>query len=143
LIADGGIGTGRRPSVSALPAAPMPGEIGSKLDRPGSAKPPAADCHWGIATPQPVFAAACNRGIKVGTDRKAWNHLCVGPASIDDGTQNRLAPCASMGNAGALRTLREMQSVEVVVLRIPVSPMQRCTRKAEQSSHGQLSGWAG
>lgn len=68
--------------------------------------------HWGMATPD----ASLPRGtrIKVGT-KATLEEVLVGPAHVDDGTQNLSGAIrACMGVCGA-RDIREFQQVEMVI----------------------------
>ena len=68
--------------------------------------------HWGMATPD----ASLPRGtrIKVGT-RASLEEVLVGPAHVDDGSQNLSGAIrACMGVCGA-RDIREFQRVEMVI----------------------------
>ena len=68
--------------------------------------------HWGMATPD----ADLPRGtrIKVGT-RATLRELLLGPARVDDGSQNLLGAIKSaMGVCGA-RTIEEFQQTELVI----------------------------
>ena len=68
--------------------------------------------HWGMATPD----ANLPRGtrIKVGT-RASLEEVMVGPAHVDDGSQNLSGAIrACMGVCGA-RDIREFQQVEMVI----------------------------
>ena len=68
--------------------------------------------HWGMATPD----ANLPRGtrIKVGT-RASLKEVLVGPAHVDDGSQNLSGAIrACMGVCGA-RDIREFQQVEMVI----------------------------
>ena len=73
---------------------------------------PGRGFHWGMATPSPVLPRGTR--IKVGSTG-SLERILRGPAKLDDGTHNLLGALkTSMGTLGA-RTLKEMQSVEVVV----------------------------
>lgn len=68
--------------------------------------------HWGMATPDPNLPRGTR--IKVGT-RATLKELLVGPARVDDGSQNLVGAIKSaMGVCGA-RTITEFQETEMVV----------------------------
>ncbi|MHB8312407.1 MAG: GuaB3 family IMP dehydrogenase-related protein [Candidatus Dormibacteraeota bacterium] len=68
--------------------------------------------HWGMATPDPNLPRGTR--IKVGT-RATLKELLVGPARVDDGSQNLVGAIKSaMGVCGA-RTIAEFQETEMVV----------------------------
>ncbi len=68
--------------------------------------------HWGMATPD----ASLPRGTRIEVRRRAGlKETLVGPATVDDGSQNLVGALrASMGVCGA-RTLREFQETEMVI----------------------------
>ena len=68
--------------------------------------------HWGMATPD----ASLPRGTRIEVRRRAGlKEILVGPATVDDGSQNLVGALrASMGVCGA-RTLREFQEAEMVI----------------------------
>lgn len=68
--------------------------------------------HWGMATPD----ANLPRGTRIEVGRRAsLEHILVGPATVDDGTQNLAGALrAAMGVCGA-RTIREFQETEMVI----------------------------
>ena len=68
--------------------------------------------HWGMATPDPNLPRGTR--IKVG-QRGTLREVLLGPARVDDGTQNLVAAIrAAMGVCGA-RTIREFQQTEMVI----------------------------
>jgi IMP dehydrogenase len=68
--------------------------------------------HWGMATPDPNLPRGTR--IKVG-QRGTLREVLLGPARVDDGTQNLVGAIRSaMGVCGA-RTLREFQLTELVI----------------------------
>jgi len=68
--------------------------------------------HWGMATPDPNLPRGTR--IKVG-QRGTLREVLLGPARVDDGTQNLVGALRSaMGVCGA-RTLREFQQTELVI----------------------------
>ncbi|HEV3232894.1 MAG TPA: GuaB3 family IMP dehydrogenase-related protein [Candidatus Dormibacteraeota bacterium] len=68
--------------------------------------------HWGMATPDPNLPRGTR--IKVGT-KATLAEVLVGPAHVDDGTQNLSGAIRScMGVCGA-RDVRDFQQVEMVI----------------------------
>ncbi len=68
--------------------------------------------HWGMATPDPNLPRGTR--IKVGT-KATLAEVMVGPAHVDDGSQNLSGAIRScMGVCGA-RSIREFQDVEMVI----------------------------
>src|SRR6266852_885004 len=68
--------------------------------------------HWGMATPDPNLPRGTR--IKVGR-RGTLREVLLGPARVDDGTQNLVGALRSaMGVCGA-RDLREFQQTELVI----------------------------
>jgi IMP dehydrogenase len=68
--------------------------------------------HWGMATPDPNLPRGTR--IKVGT-KATLREILVGPARVDDGSQNLAGAIRScMGVCGALN-IREFQQVEMVI----------------------------
>lgn len=109
IIADGGMVVGGD-ICKAIACGADAVMIGSPLARAKEA--PGQGFHWGMATPSPVLPRGTR--IKVGTSGKLEDIL-LGPAHIDDGTQNLTGALkTSMGTLGA-GDLREMQEVEVVI----------------------------
>ncbi|MHB1525731.1 MAG: GuaB3 family IMP dehydrogenase-related protein [Candidatus Dormibacteria bacterium] len=77
-----------------------------------AAEAPGHGHHWGMATPDPNLPRGTR--IKVGT-RATLKELLMGPARVDDGTQNLVGAIKSaMGVCGA-RTVEEFQQTEMVV----------------------------
>ena len=68
--------------------------------------------HWGMATPDPNLP----RGTRIEVGRRGTlREVLLGPAGVDDGTQNLVGALRSaMGVCGA-RTLREFQQTELVI----------------------------
>src|SRR3989338_5107799 len=84
--------------------------VGSAFARAKEA--PGKGYHWGMATPH----ANLPRGtrIHVGTTG-TLEEILLGPAKLDDGSQNLVgALMTSMGNLGA-RNIREMQLTEIII----------------------------
>jgi len=109
IIADGGMVTGGD-ICKAIACGADAVMIGSPIARAKSA--PGRGFHWGMATPSPVLPRGTR--IKVGTTG-TLEEILLGPAHIDDGTQNLIGALkTSMGTLGA-GTLREMQDVEVII----------------------------
>ncbi|MFN8551200.1 MAG: GuaB3 family IMP dehydrogenase-related protein [Candidatus Obscuribacterales bacterium] len=109
IIADGGMVVGGD-ICKAIACGADAVMIGSPLARAKEA--PGRGYHWGMATPSPVLPRGTR--IKVGTSGKLEDIL-LGPARIDDGTQNLTGALkTSMGTLGAA-DLHEMKEVEVVI----------------------------
>jgi IMP dehydrogenase len=109
IIADGGMVVGGD-ICKAIACGADAVMIGSPLARAKEA--PGKGFHWGMATPSPVLPRGTR--IKVGTSG-TLEEILLGPAHIDDGTQNLTGALkTSMGTLGAA-DLREMQNVEVVI----------------------------
>ncbi len=84
--------------------------VGSAFARAKEA--PGKGCHWGMATPH----ANLPRGtrIHVGTTG-SLEEILLGPAKLDDGSQNLVgALMTSMGNLGA-RNIKEMQLTDIII----------------------------
>jgi len=109
LIADGGMVVGGD-ICKAIACGADAVMIGSPLARAKEA--PGRGFHWGMATPSPVLPRGTR--IKVGTTG-TLEQILLGPAHIDDGTQNLIGALkTSMSTLGAAN-IAEMQQVEVVV----------------------------
>lgn len=109
IVADGGmIGAGDLCKAIACGADAV--MIGSPLAKAKEA--PGLGYHWGMATPSPVLPRGTR--IKVGT-KGSLQEILLGPATIDDGTQNLIGAIkTSMATLGA-SNIKEMQEVEVVI----------------------------
>lgn len=109
IIADGGMVVGGD-ICKAIACGADAVMIGSPLARAKEA--PGRGFHWGMATPSPVLPRGTR--IKVGTTG-TLEQILMGPAHIDDGTQNLTGALkTSMSTLGAAN-LAEMQQVEVVI----------------------------
>ncbi len=109
IIADGGIVTGGDicKCVACGADAVM---IGSPIAKAQEA--PGKGFHWGMATPSPILPRGTR--IEVGSTGKL-ERILRGPALLDDGTHNLLGALkTSMGTLG-VKTIKEMQEVEVVI----------------------------
>ncbi len=77
-----------------------------------AAEAPGRGYHWGMATPHQNLPRGTR--IHVGTTG-TLEQILVGPANLDDGSQNLVGALkTSMGNLGAA-TIREMHGVELII----------------------------
>jgi IMP dehydrogenase len=84
--------------------------VGSAFARAKEA--PGKGYHWGMATPHATLPRGTR--IHVGTTG-TLEEILLGPAKLDDGSQNLVgALMTSMGNLGA-RNIREMQLTDIII----------------------------
>ncbi|MBI4278710.1 MAG: GuaB3 family IMP dehydrogenase-related protein [Armatimonadetes bacterium] len=109
LVADGGIAVGGD-LVKSIALGADAVMLGSALAR--SEEAPGRGFHWGMATPH----AALPRGtrIKVGTTG-TLRQILLGPAQVDDGSQNLTEALRTAMGMCAARTLREMHGAELMI----------------------------
>jgi IMP dehydrogenase len=109
LIADGGMVVGGD-LCKAIACGADAVMIGSPLAKAKEA--PGGGFHWGMATPSPVLPRGTR--IKVGSTA-TLEQIVLGPAHVDDGSQNLIGALkTSMSTLGAAN-LKEMQNVEVII----------------------------
>jgi IMP dehydrogenase len=109
MIADGGMVVGGD-VCKAIACGADAVMIGSPLARAKEA--PGGGFHWGMATPSPILPRGTR--IKVGSVG-TLSQILMGPAHVDDGTQNLVGALkTSMSTLGAAN-LKEMQQVEVII----------------------------
>ena len=109
IITDGGMDSGGD-ICKAFASGADAVMVGSAFARAKEA--PGRGYHWGMATPH----ANLPRGtrIRVGTTG-TLEEILLGPAKLDDGSQNLVgALMTSMGNLGA-RNIKEMQLTEIII----------------------------
>lgn len=109
MIADGGMVVGGD-ICKAIACGADAVMIGSPFARAEEA--PGRGFHWGMATPSPVLP----RGTRIKVGRNGTlEQILMGPAQVDDGSQNLVGALkTSMSTLGA-STIAEMQQVEVVI----------------------------
>ena len=109
LIGDGGMVVGGD-ICKAIACGADAVMIGSPLAR--SKEAPGQGYHWGMATPSPVLPRGTR--IKVGQN-VGLEQIIMGPAHVDDGTQNLIGALkTSMSTLGA-SNIQEMQQVDVII----------------------------
>lgn len=109
IITDGGMVTSGDICKAFASGADMV-MIGSGLAKAEEA--PGKGYHWGMATPDVNLPRGTR--VKVGTTA-TLKEILLGPAKVDDGTQNLIGALRiSMGNLGA-KNIKEMQLVEIII----------------------------
>ena len=109
VITDGGMRVGGD-VCKAFAAGADAVMIGSPLA--GASESASRGCNWGMATPDPNLPRGTR--IQVGV-RATLQEILVGPARVDDGTQNFAGALrSSLGVCGAA-DVREFQQVEMVI----------------------------
>ena len=109
VIADGGMVVGGD-ICKAIACGADAVMIGSPLARAKEA--PGHGYHWGMATPSLILPRGTR--VKVGHSG-TLEQIVLGPAQVDDGTQNLIGALkTSMSTLGAA-SIKEMQEVEVVI----------------------------
>lgn len=109
IITDGGMSTGGD-ICKAFACGADAVMLGNAFAR--SKEAPGKGFHWGMATPHPNLPRGTR--IKVGTTG-TLKEIVLGPAKLDDGTQNLVGALqTSMGNLGA-KNIKEMQLVEIII----------------------------
>ena len=108
VVADGGMRRGGE-LAKAIAAGADVLMIGSPLAR--AAEAPGRGTNWGMATPSPTLPRGTR--IKVGTVG-SLERILFGPAHVTDGSENLVGALRQSMAALGARTIREMQSVEMV-----------------------------
>ena len=109
IVADGGISVGGEiaKSIACGADAVMLGSLFARAE-----EAPGRGFHWGMATPH----AALPRGTRINVGSAGTlRDILLGPARVDDGSQNLIeALRTAMGMCGA-RSVRQMQQAEVII----------------------------
>ncbi len=109
IVADGGIGVGGE-VAKAIACGADAVMLGSALARAEEA--PGRGYHWGMATPHPALPRGTR--VRVGT-AGSLEQILLGPAVVDDGSQNLAGALRlAMGLCGAA-DLRAMHQVEIIL----------------------------
>lgn len=108
VVGDGGMRRGGE-LAKAIAAGADVLMLGSPLAR--AAEAPGRGTNWGMAAPSPTLPRGTR--IKVSTVG-SLETILLGPASVDDGTQNLVGALRQSMAALGARNLREMQQVEMV-----------------------------
>jgi IMP dehydrogenase len=108
VVGDGGMRRGGE-LAKAIAAGADVLMLGSPLAR--AAEAPGRGTNWGMAAPSPTLPRGTR--INVGTVG-SLEKILLGPASVDDGTQNLVGALRQSMAALGARNLREMQQVEMV-----------------------------
>ncbi len=108
VVADGGMRRGGE-LAKAIAAGADVLMIGSPLAR--AAEAPGRGTNWGMAAPSPTLPRGTR--IKVGTVG-SLERILFGPAHVTDGSENLVGALRQSMAALGARTIREMQSVEMV-----------------------------
>ena len=108
VVGDGGMRRGGE-LAKAIAAGADVLMLGTPLAR--AAEAPGRGTNWGMAAPSPTLPRGTR--IKVGTVGPL-EKILLGPASVDDGTQNLVGALRQSMAALGARDLREMQQVEMV-----------------------------
>ncbi|MGK2851569.1 MAG: GuaB3 family IMP dehydrogenase-related protein [Candidatus Limnocylindrales bacterium] len=108
VVADGGMRRGGE-FAKAIAAGADALMIGSPLAKAEEA--PGRGTNWGMAAPSPTLPRGTR--IKVGTTG-TLERILLGPAHVTDGSENLVGALRQSMAALGARTIREMQSVEMV-----------------------------